>query len=153
MEWPSGPLPSLFKWWPLNIKWANARVSWIRTIEIHRKIFKNLLLQNHLAQVLEIWYAAWPSVHAIVPVSEMAPCQEDPVFEPKKYIKKYSKIFFRTTGLSGLNFGMLHGLVVHYKICSNGGPWAKLQVLGLWCVAWHSGPLPSLFKCRFNGLK
>ena len=26
-----------------------------------KKIFKNLLLQNHLAQMLEIWYVALPS--------------------------------------------------------------------------------------------
>ena len=32
-----------------------------QTIEIHRKILKNLLLQNHLAQMLEIWYVALPS--------------------------------------------------------------------------------------------
>ena len=30
-------------------------------IEIHRKILKILLLQNHLAQILEIWYVALPS--------------------------------------------------------------------------------------------
>ena len=29
-------------------------------IEVHRKILK-LLLQNHLAQMLEIWYVALPS--------------------------------------------------------------------------------------------
>ena len=30
-------------------------------IEIHRKILKILLFQNHLAQMLEIWYVALPS--------------------------------------------------------------------------------------------
>ena len=30
-------------------------------IEIHREILKTLLLQNHLAQMLEIWYVALPS--------------------------------------------------------------------------------------------
>ena len=47
-------------------------------IEIRRKILKNLLLQNHLAQMLEIWYVALPSgpsVQMKVPVSKMAPCQ------------------------------------------------------------------------------
>ena len=28
---------------------------------MHRNIFKNLLLQNHLAQMFEIWYVALPS--------------------------------------------------------------------------------------------
>ena len=31
----------------------------VQTIEIH-KIFKNLLLQNHMAQVFQIWYVALP---------------------------------------------------------------------------------------------
>ena len=31
------------------------------TIEIQRKILKNLLLQNRWAQMLEIWYVALPS--------------------------------------------------------------------------------------------
>ena len=50
-------------------------------IEIHRKILKNLLLQNHLAQMLEIWYIALPSgplsifVQMKVPGSKMAPRQ------------------------------------------------------------------------------
>ena len=30
-------------------------------IEIHRKILKDLLLQNHLAQMLEIWYVTLPN--------------------------------------------------------------------------------------------
>ena len=47
----------------LSIKWPHTKGSWVRTIEKHRKIFKNLLLPNHLAQVLEIWYVAWPSGH------------------------------------------------------------------------------------------
>ena len=32
-----------------------------RTMEMHRNIFKNLLLQNHSAQLFEIWYEALPS--------------------------------------------------------------------------------------------
>ena len=50
-------------------------------IEIHRKILKNFLLQNHLAQMLEIWYVALPSgpllisVQMKVPGSKMAPRQ------------------------------------------------------------------------------
>ena len=32
-----------------------------QTIEMHRNIFKNLLLQNHLAQMFQIWYVALPS--------------------------------------------------------------------------------------------
>ena len=30
-------------------------------MEMHRNILKNLLLQNHLAQMFEIWYDALPS--------------------------------------------------------------------------------------------
>ena len=50
-------------------------------IEIHRKILKNFLLQNHLAQMLEIWYVALPSgpvpifIQMKVPGSKLAPCQ------------------------------------------------------------------------------
>ena len=50
----------------------------VSIIEIHRKILKNLLLQNHLAQMLEIWYVALPSgplpifVQMKVPGSKMA---------------------------------------------------------------------------------
>ena len=46
--------------------------------EIHRKILKTLLLQNHLAQMLEIWYVVLPSgplpifVQMKVPGSKMA---------------------------------------------------------------------------------
>ena len=54
---PSGPLPSLFKWWPQGPKWPWAGGLGFET----RKILKNLLLQNCLAQMLEIWYVALPS--------------------------------------------------------------------------------------------
>ena len=37
-------------------KMALGQGSLARTIEIHRKIFKNLLLQNNLAQMLQIRY-------------------------------------------------------------------------------------------------
>ena len=41
---------------------APCQVILVQTIEIHRKILKNLLLhQNHLAYMLEIWYVALPS--------------------------------------------------------------------------------------------
>ena len=33
----------------------------VRTIEMNRNLFKNLLLQNHPAQMLEVWYVALPS--------------------------------------------------------------------------------------------
>ena len=36
--------------------------SYVKFIEVHRKIFKkNHLLQNHLAQLLEVWCVAIPS--------------------------------------------------------------------------------------------
>ena len=50
-------------------------------IELHRKILKNLLFQNQLAQMLEIWYVALPSsplpifVQMKVQGSKMAPRQ------------------------------------------------------------------------------
>ena len=50
-------------------------------IEIHRKMLKNLLLQNHLAHMLDIWYVALPSgplpifVKMKDPGSKMAPRQ------------------------------------------------------------------------------
>ena len=56
--------------------------------EIHRKIFKNLLIQNHLAQMLEIWYVALPSgplpifVQMMVPGYKMALRQGGPRFKP-----------------------------------------------------------------------
>ena len=56
-------------------------------IEIHRKILKNLLLQNHLAQMLEICYVALPSsllpifVQMMVPGSKMALGQGGPSFK------------------------------------------------------------------------
>ena len=46
---PSGPLPILFKGRSQGPRWPRARGSWVQTIEIYRKILKNLLLQNHLA--------------------------------------------------------------------------------------------------------
>ena len=44
-----------------GLKMAPDQVSLVRTIEIHRKIFKILRLQNHLAKMLEIRYVALPS--------------------------------------------------------------------------------------------
>ena len=50
-------------------------------IEIHREILKTLLLQNHLAQMLEIWYVALASgpvpifIQMKVPGSKLAPRQ------------------------------------------------------------------------------
>ena len=55
-----GPLPSLFKQVP-GSKVAPGQGSWVRTMEMHRNILKNLLRQNHLAQMFEIWYVALPS--------------------------------------------------------------------------------------------
>ena len=40
---------------------APGQGSKVRTMEMHRNILKNLLLQNHLAQMFEIWYVALPS--------------------------------------------------------------------------------------------
>ena len=57
---PCSPLLSLLKWWPHGPKWPSGRDSLVWTIEIHRKIFKNLLLRNHLAQMLELIYDALP---------------------------------------------------------------------------------------------
>ena len=58
---PSSPLSSLFRWRSWDPTWPHAVGAYVQTIEIHRKIFKNLLLQNHLAQMLKIWYVALPS--------------------------------------------------------------------------------------------
>ena len=59
----SGPLPSLFKIYegPRIQDGPGPEGSQVQTIEMHRNISKNLLLQNHLAQMLEIWYVALPS--------------------------------------------------------------------------------------------
>ena len=44
-------------------------------------------------------------------------------FEPLKYIRKYSKVFFfRTSWPRYLKFDMYHCLVVLYQVCSNEGP-------------------------------
>ena len=58
---------------------ARPQGSLVLTIEIHRKIFENLLLKNHFAQMLEIWYEAlhalWSFtkfVYTKVPGSKMA---------------------------------------------------------------------------------
>ena len=53
---PNGPLPSLFEWWPWGLKWPCGGGSWVQKWNI----LQNLLLQNCLAQVLEIWYLALP---------------------------------------------------------------------------------------------
>ena len=46
---PSSPLPSLFRWSSWDPTWPHAVGAQVQTKEIHRKIFNNLLLQNHLA--------------------------------------------------------------------------------------------------------
>ena len=46
-----GVLPSLFKRRSKGPRLPAARESQVRTIEIHRKLLKNLLFQNFLAQV------------------------------------------------------------------------------------------------------
>ena len=58
---PSGPIPSLFKSRSEGSKWPYARGSWFWSIEIHQYYEKNLLFQNHLAQMLEIWYKGFHS--------------------------------------------------------------------------------------------
>ena len=58
---PNSLLPSFFKPKFQVPRWLRAKRSSVRTIEIHRQILKNLLLQNHLAQMLEIRYVALPS--------------------------------------------------------------------------------------------
>ena len=39
--------------------------SLVRTIEIHRKIFKHLLLQKYFAQMLENLYIIWTSYKTV----------------------------------------------------------------------------------------
>ena len=58
---PGGTLPSLFKPRSQGPRWPRARGSKVQTIEMRRNILKNLLLQNHLAQMFETWYVALPS--------------------------------------------------------------------------------------------
>ena len=58
---PSAPLPSLFQMKVLGSKMTSGQETQVRAVEIHRKFLKNLLLQNHLAQMLEIRYEALPS--------------------------------------------------------------------------------------------
>ena len=50
----SGILPSLIKQRSLGPSWSRPKGSYFLTKEIHRKLFKNFLLQEHLAQMLEI---------------------------------------------------------------------------------------------------
>ena len=61
---------------------------------MHRNILKNLLLQNHLALMLEIWYIALPSGPYQV-CSNEGPRVQDGLWpeglrcEPLKYIEIY----------------------------------------------------------------
>ena len=47
---------------PSFLDCPGARGSKVETIEIHSKILQNLLLQNHLAQMIEISYVALSSI-------------------------------------------------------------------------------------------
>ena len=55
---PSGPLPSLFNCRSQGSRWPLARCP--RSKE-NIETIKNLLFQNHLAYMFEIWYVALPS--------------------------------------------------------------------------------------------
>ena len=108
---PGGPLPSLLKPRFQGPRWPRARGSSVRTTEKHKNIFKNLLCQNHMAQMFEIWYVALPSgplpsLFRYRSQGPRWPLARGPRFKPKKFIEKYSKIFFRTTWLRCLKFGM-----------------------------------------------
>ena len=89
------------------------------------KIFKNLLIQKHFAQMLEIYYIALPGSPS--PISSKHRTQEPrwvyargPCFEPWKCIKIFKKKLLLQNHLT--------------------------QMLEIWYVAFPSGPLPSLIK-------
>ena len=56
---------------------APGQGSKVRTMEMHRNILKNLLLQNHLAKMFEIWYVALPSLHLYQVCSNEGPRVQD----------------------------------------------------------------------------
>ena len=56
---PSGPLPNLFSRRSQGQRCPQAGEGVLGSNHgMHRNIFKNLLLQNHLSLMLEIWYDA-----------------------------------------------------------------------------------------------
>ena len=70
-----------------RFRWPRARVSFVRTIEIHRKIFKNFLGQNHFAQMLKSWFVSLfdgplPSLFKQGSQDLRGPCARGPSFEP-----------------------------------------------------------------------
>ena len=56
----SGPLSSLFKLYPWGQKWSRPG-GHIFYIGLYREMWKNLLVWNHKALCLDIWYVASPS--------------------------------------------------------------------------------------------
>ena len=87
-------LTKLIKWRSQGPRWPGARGFYVQIIEILRKIFNNLLLQNDLALVLEIWYVASINfVQMKVPGFKMVPRQGvvgSNYRNTMKYIKKSS---------------------------------------------------------------
>ena len=58
VELPSGPVLSMFEWWPLGLNVPTLGDPGFETKKYLEKIFKNLLLQNSNAQMHKIWYDA-----------------------------------------------------------------------------------------------
>ena len=78
--------------------------SYFQTIEIHMKIYKNLL-QNLLAQMLEIWYVELPdgplpSLFKQKSLGPRRPCTRSSYVQTVEIHKPYSKVVFRATMLS-----------------------------------------------------
>ena len=94
---PRYPLPSLFKWKSKGSKWPRPGVSYVWTIQIHRKILKILLLQNLFPQMLEICYVALSS--GPLPICSKWYFPSGPGFASKIYLKIF---FSRTAKLSCL---------------------------------------------------
>ena len=111
---------------------ALPQVSEVRTREINRNILENRLLQNHVAQMLEIWYVALPN--GPLPSSDQGVVVSNHRNTQKKYLKIF---FFRTAWHRCLKFGMKHDVVVLYQICSNEDPrvqdsprhWSEVQTI------------------------
>ena len=86
------------------------------------KIFKTLLIQSQLAQMLETWHVAMPNGLFQV-CSNRGPSLKDGPgarFKQYKYIKNIEKSS-SSTCLRCLKFGMCHCLVVLYQVYSNKG--------------------------------
>ena len=122
--------PSLFIWRSKDLKWTCPTVSCVCSMEIHRKIFTNLL-QNSLAWILELWCETLPGEPAPSLFKRRPRIAKQHCGLESSLKKGYIKFFLSPTArFIWLQFGMKHYPRM-FKYWSWGSEWLLRRGLDL----------------------